>query len=211
VVLDGQRGRADKILMPVANAMKGLDPNAISVMALILAFVVGVLTYYSFDDWFLLLPIISIMVLVSGFLDALDGKVARLVGKAGKRGDFIDHVFDRYADIFMIGGVVVSAWCNIYLGILALLGVLMTSYMGTQAQALGIGRMYAGFLGRADRIVLMFLVPLLQWGYTMITGDKFIDLGWIEFSLFEVMMLWFAIVGNLTVVQRGIATWKELK
>jgi len=211
VVLDGQRGRADKILMPAANAMKGLDPNAISVMALILAFVVGVLTYYSFDDWFLLLPIISIMVLVSGFLDALDGKVARLVGKAGKRGDFIDHVFDRYADIFMIGGVVVSAWCNIYLGILALLGVLMTSYMGTQAQALGIGRMYAGFLGRADRIVLMFLVPLLQWGYTMITGDKFIDLGWIEFSLFEVMMLWFAIVGNLTVVQRGIATWKELK
>jgi archaetidylinositol phosphate synthase len=211
VVLDGQRGRADKILMPAANAMKGLDPNAISVMALILAFVVGVLTYYSFDDWFLLLPIISIMVLVSGFLDALDGKVARLVGKAGKRGDFIDHVFDRYADIFMIGGVVVSAWCNIYLGILALLGVLMTSYMGTQAQALGIGRMYAGFLGRADRIVLMFLVPLLQWGYTMITGDKFIDLGWIEFSMFEVMMLWFAIVGNLTVVQRGIAIWKELK
>jgi archaetidylinositol phosphate synthase len=137
--------------------------------------------------------------------------VARLVGKTGKRGDFIDHVFDRYADIFMIGGVVVSAWCNIYLGIVALLGVLMTSYMGTQAQALGIGRMYAGFLGRADRIVLMFLVPLLQWGYTMITGDKFIDLGWVEFSMFEVMMLWFAIVGNLTVVQRGIATWKELK
>jgi archaetidylinositol phosphate synthase len=211
VVLDGQRGRADKVLMPVANAMKGVDPNAISVMALILAFAVGVLTYYSFNDWSLLLPIISILVIVSGFLDALDGKVARLVGKTGKRGDFIDHVFDRYADIFMIGGVVVSAWCNIYLGIVALLGVLMTSYMGTQAQALGIGRMYAGFLGRADRIVLMFLVPLLQWGYTMITGDKFIDLGWVEFSMFEVMMLWFAIVGNLTVVQRGIATWKELK
>jgi archaetidylinositol phosphate synthase len=211
VVLDGQRGRADKVLMPAANAMKSVDPNAISVMALILAFAVGVLTYYSFNDWSLLLPIISILVIVSGFLDALDGKVARLVGKTGKRGDFIDHVFDRYADIFMIGGVVVSAWCNIYLGIVALLGVLMTSYMGTQAQALGIGRMYAGFLGRADRIVLMFLVPLLQWGYTMITGDKFIDLGWVEFSMFEVMMLWFAIVGNLTVVQRGIATWKELK
>ncbi len=211
MVLDGQRGRADKVLMPAANAMKGVDPNAISVMALILAFAVGVLTYYSFDEWSLLLPIISILVIVSGFLDALDGKVARLVGKTGKRGDFIDHVFDRYADIFMIGGVVVSAWCNVYLGIVALLGVLMTSYMGTQAQALGIGRMYAGFLGRADRIVLMFLVPLLQWGYTMITGDKFIDLGWVEFSMFEVMMLWFAIVGNLTVVQRGIATWKELK
>jgi archaetidylinositol phosphate synthase len=211
LVLDAQRGRADKILMPAANALKGVDPNLISVVALVLALVVGILTYYSFDDWELLLPIISILVLVSGFLDAVDGKVARLVGKAGKRGDFIDHVFDRYADIFMIGGVVVSSWCNIYLGILALLGVLMTSYMGTQAQALGIGRMYAGLLGRADRIVLMFLVPLVQWGYVLITGDKFVDLGWVQFSMFEIMMLWFALVGNLTVVQRGIATWKELK
>ena len=144
MVLDAQRGRADKVLMPAANALKGVDPNLISVIALVLALVVGILTYYSFEDWELLLPIISILVLVSGFLDAMDGKVARLAGKAGKRGDFIDHVFDRYADIFMIGGVVVSSWCNIYLGILALLGVLMTSYMGTQAQALGIGRMYAG-------------------------------------------------------------------
>jgi archaetidylinositol phosphate synthase len=211
LVLDAQRGRADKILMPAANALKGVDPNLISVIALVLALVVGILTYYSFEDWELLLPIISILVLVSGFLDAVDGKVARLVGKAGKRGDFIDHVFDRYADIFMIGGVVVSSWCNIYLGILALLGVLMTSYMGTQAQALGIGRMYAGLLGRADRIVLMFLVPLVQWGYVLITGDKFVDLGWVQFSMFELMMLWFALVGNLTVVQRGIATWKELK
>jgi len=211
LVLDAQRGRADKILMPAANALKGVDPNLISVIALVLALVVGILTYYSFEDWQLLLPIISILVLVSGFLDAVDGKVARLAGKAGKRGDFIDHVFDRYADIFMIGGVVVSSWCNIYLGILALLGVLMTSYMGTQAQALGIGRMYAGLLGRADRIVLMFLVPLVQWGYVLITGDKFVDLGWVQFSMFEIMMLWFALVGNLTVVQRGIATWKELK
>ncbi len=211
MVLDAQRGRADKVLMPAANALKGVDPNLISVIALVLALVVGILTYYSFEDWELLLPIISILVLVSGFLDAVDGKVARLVGKAGKRGDFIDHVFDRYADIFMIGGVVVSSWCNIYLGIVALLGVLMTSYMGTQAQALGIGRMYAGLLGRADRIVLMFLVPLVQWGYVLITGDKFVDLGWVQFSMFELMMLWFALIGNLTVVQRGIATWKELK
>ena len=211
MVLDAQRGRADKVLMPAANALKGVDPNLISVIALVLALVVGILTYYSFEDWELLLPIISILVLVSGFLDALDGKVARLAGKAGKRGDFIDHVFDRYADIFMIGGVVVSSWCNVYLGILALLGVLMTSYMGTQAQALGIGRMYAGLLGRADRIVLMFLVPLVQWGYVLITGDKFVDLGWVQFSMFEIMMAWFALVGNLTVVQRGIATWKELK
>jgi hypothetical protein len=38
-----------------------------------------------------------------------------------------------------------------------------------------------------------------------------VDLGWVQFSMFEIMMAWFALVGNLTVVQRGIATWKELK
>jgi archaetidylinositol phosphate synthase len=149
-------------------------------------------------------------VILSGYLDAVDGMVARIAGKAGKRGDFIDHVFDRYADIFMIGGVAISGWCNIYIGLLALLGVLMTSYMGTQAQALGIGRMYAGLLGRADRIVLMFIVPLLQLAMTAITGERSFEIGPIELTLFEVMMLWFAVIGNLTAIQRAAYTWKAL-
>lgn len=211
MVLDAKRDKADPFLMPVARAMRNVDPNMISLAALLLAVLTGITIFYSYEQyWQVLLPATSILVLLSGYLDALDGKVARLAGKEGKRGDFIDHVFDRYADIFMIGGVAISGWCNIYLGLLALIGVLMTSYMGTQAQALGIGRMYSGLLGRADRIVLMLIVPLLQMIMIATTGVWFISIGPISLSLFEMMMIWFALIGNLTAIQRALYTWKAL-
>lgn len=211
MVLDAKRDKADPFLMPVARAMRNVDPNMISLAALLLAVLTGITIFYSYEQyWQVLLPATSILVLLSGYLDALDGKVARLAGKEGKRGDFIDHVFDRYADIFMIGGVAISGWCNIYLGLLALIGVLMTSYMGTQAQALGIGRMYSGLLGRADRIVLMLIVPLLQMIMIATTGVWSISIGPISLSLFEMMMIWFALIGNLTAIQRALYTWKAL-
>ncbi|OPY34817.1 MAG: Archaetidylinositol phosphate synthase [Methanomassiliicoccales archaeon PtaU1.Bin124] len=196
--------------MPAARAMQNIDPNVISAGALVLAFLSGVTVYYGYWHWQLLLPATALLVLLSGYLDAVDGKVARLAGKACKRGDFIDHVFDRYADILMIGAVAISGWCNIYLGMLALIGVLMTSYMGTQAQALGIGRMYAGLLGRADRIVLMFVVPLIQFLSIWLFDVWSLDLVIVKLTWFEVMMLWFALIGNLTAVQRALYTWKAL-
>ena len=32
----------------------------------------------------------------------------------------------------------------------------------------------------------------------------------IEINWLEIMMLWFAVVGNLTAIQRGIITWRNL-
>jgi archaetidylinositol phosphate synthase len=190
--------------------MLWLSPNTITWLALLLSVLAALAIFYS-PSYTWLLIVASILVMLSGLFDALDGKVAKLTGKASKRGDFLDHVIDRYADIFMIGAVAVSAWCNIYLGILALIGVLMTSYLGTQAQALGIGRMYAGLLGRADRIVLMFIIPIIQFIVIPFSAGGFFTVAGITFSVMELMMVWFAVIGNLTAVQRGIATWKALK
>jgi archaetidylinositol phosphate synthase len=211
MVLDSKRKRADFILDPAAKAFIRVNPNTISFISLILAGLAGTLVYLAYDNLTaLLLPLAAIIILLSGFLDALDGKIARLAGKSGRRGDFVDHVIDRYADVLMIGAVAVSSWCNPYLGILAIIGVLLTSYMGTQAQAVGAGRHYAGLLGRADRLVLMVAACVLQW-ILYLFGIVWIDLSFVSFTIFEVMMLWFAVVGNLTAVQRAYSTWKFLK
>jgi archaetidylinositol phosphate synthase len=161
--------------------------------------------------------------LLSGLFDAIDGKVARLTGKASKKGDLLDHILDRYSDVFMIGGIAFSAWCSPYIGMLALIGVLLTSYMGTQAQALGAGRLYAGLLGRADRVVLLTLAPIVQMLFVILLTPFYsggpiepYTWGWINFgygislSIFEIVMLWFAVVGNITAVQRAAAIWKKL-
>ena len=214
MVLDGQRARADFALAPVARKCINVNPNLVSWLGLIVAVLSGVVFYLSgYEDREWLLVVGSILVIVSGYFDALDGKIAKLAGKCRAKGDYLDHVFDRYADVFMIGGIAFSAWCNPYLGMFALIGVLLTSYMGTQAQAIGAPRLYSGLLGRADRVVLSTLFPLIQFfmglaGY----GSFYIDLGFYSFDInwLAIMMLWFAVVGNITAVQRAIITWNNM-
>lgn len=176
-------------------------------MAFALAILAGITIFLSPEMWEILLPLSTLLVILSGLFDALDGKIARITGKTSKRGDLLDHVLDRYADVIMVGAVAFSAWCNPYLGILAIIGMLMTSYMGTQCQAIGAGRLYSGLLGRADRVVLLSIAPLLQMVF-MLFSDGWINIGPITLSAFELIMLWFAIVGNITAVQRALKIWK---
>lgn len=196
------------ILVPVAKAFSRFSPDAISWLAFALAILAGALIILSPSYWPILLPLAAVTVLLSGFFDALDGKVARLTGKESRRGDLLDHVLDRYADVVMIGAVALSAWCDARIGLLAIIGVLMTSYMGTQCQAIGAGRLYSGLLGRADRVVLLFLAPFLQMAFMAFTADGWLVLGPVSLSAFEIVMLWFAVVGNLTAVQRALRIWK---
>lgn len=210
MVLDGQRARVDFALTPVARKLINVNPNTISWVGLILALLSGVILYLSAGSGYeYLLLVGALVVIVSGYFDALDGKVAKLAGKAGRKGDYLDHVFDRYADVFMIGGVAFSAWCDPYLGMFALVGVLLTSYMGTQAQAIGAPRLYAGLLGRADRVVLSTLFPIIQF-VMMQFGYGSFDIMGFEINWLEIMMLWFAVVGNLTAIQRAVITWRNL-
>lgn len=215
MVLDGQRSRVDFALAPVARAFIKVNPNIVSWIGLLIALLSGVVLYLSgADDRTWLLLVGAFLVIVSGYFDALDGKIAKLAGKCSAKGDYLDHVFDRYADVFMIGGIAFCGyWCNPYLGMLALVGVLLTSYMGTQAQAIGAPRLYAGLLGRADRVVLSTLFPILQFvfgsfgmgWYDLTIGDWVFSINWLT-----IMMLWFAVVGNITAIQRAIITWNNL-
>ena len=204
MVLDRYRGVADRFLVPVARRLIGVDPNAVSWVAFIAAVGAGI-GFYLGGSWFLGLALL--LILGNSYLDALDGKIAKLAGKASARGDFLDHVLDRYADVFMLGGVAFGAYCRLWIGTLALLGVLLTSYMGTQAQAVGQGRAYGGILGRADRLVLLFLGGLLQWLFAP-SGGYVLGIGGIAFSPLEWFMVLFAVLGHLTAVQRAIATWR---
>ena len=212
MVLDSHRSKADGVLEPIARKFINVNPDHISAAAIVLAFIAGIMFYFSAQwDWMLLAA--SITILISSFLDALDGKVAKLSGKANLRGDFLDHVLDRYADIFIIVGIMVSGYCHWFLGLLALTGVLMTSYLGTQTQAVGIKRNYGGILGRADRLVMLILVPIIMWVLLVFWG--MLDLITVPYldmplTLFDLMFIWFAFAGHFTAIQRGRSAWRIL-
>lgn len=204
MVLERYRGMADLILVPVAARMVTVNPNTVSWVAFLAAVGAGVALFVGGGP---ALGLALFLILVNSFLDALDGKIAKLAGRASLRGDFLDHVLDRYADVFLIGGVAFSAYCRLPIGTLALLGVLLTSYMGTQAQAVGQGRRYAGLLGRADRLVLLFLGGLVQLlvapNATAIWG-----LGPLAAQPLEWFMVLFAVLGHATALQRAWETWR---
>jgi len=177
----------------------------LSLVSLLFAILAGVL-YVLKGSPFLLLA--AIMVLVSGFFDALDGKVARISSKASKRGDFVDHVIDRYSDAIILGAIAVSSRCEVSFGLFAVIGVLLASYMGTQAQALGLGREYRGILGRADRIAVLVIVSIIQ--YFLELGDSSLAKDIFDYSLMSWMMVYFGLAGNITALQRARLIWKSL-
>ena len=143
----------------------------------------------------------AILVFLNGWLDLVDGALARREGIASDGGDFLDHVLDRYADIVVIAGFTVGV--DAYaLGFLAVTGVLMTSYLGTQIQAVGIGREYGGLVGRADRLALMGVVG----GVAAIHAAPIVA----GLSVVELLLAVLAVVGHLTALQRFRGAWADL-
>ena len=200
--LDSLRPYAEKILKPLADTLSraGVTPDATSVLSLIFAAGAGVLYAISCGDRTIALAA-GILVLLNGIADAMDGEIARIAGTAGIRGDFLDHVIDRYADVFIICGIFFGEYIDWRIGVAAIVGTLLTSYLGTQAQAVGLGRHYGGILGRADRLVLIMLASLLYFLYPYeIYGTS--SLGW------SIVLI--AVASNLTTLQRFVYIWREL-
>ncbi|WP_128906579.1 CDP-alcohol phosphatidyltransferase family protein [Halorubrum amylolyticum] len=200
MTLDQYRSVADRLLGPWvrAAARLGLSPDQVSVVAFAVAvaaagaFAVGEPVFYITG---------AVCVLLNGWLDLVDGALARHLEVSSDGGDLLDHALDRYADIAVIAGFTVGIEAYA-LGFAAVTGVLMTSYMGTQIQAVGIGREYGGLLGRADRLALMGVVGVVAAAYSapIVAGLNVVGL----------LLALFAAVGHLTAVQRFLGAWRDL-
>jgi len=211
MVLDNQRKNVDPILDSIAKLFININPNSLSWLSLFFAFLAGLFFYLSApsqESINFYLYIAVIFVFLNGLFDAIDGKVAKLAHKTSKRGDFLDHALDRYADVFIVGGIALSPWCRYpSIGMLAIIGMLLTSYMGTQAQAVGYKRNYSGLLGRADRLVLLMIAPIIQHILLYYSNFKLP----LELNLLEWVLIYFAVLGNITAVQRFYSTLRYFK
>lgn len=200
MTLDRFRPVADRLLGPwVAAAVRlGLSPDHVSVVAFGAAAVAA-------GAFALATPTLYVLggglVFLNGWLDLVDGALARKQGTSSAAGDLLDHVLDRYADLALIAGFTVGV--DAYeLGFLAVTGVLLTSYLGTQIQAVGIGREYGGLLGRADRLALMGTAAVVA---AVVTGPLVGGVG-----VIELLLGLFAVVGHLTALQRFLGAWQGL-
>jgi len=198
VTLDQYRSHAKVYFDPLVSiAIKcRMTPNFFTLAAFLASAAAGIFFYLRLELWGI------IAVALNAFCDAMDGAVAREMKIQSKRGDFLDHAVDRYADIFIITGIFAGGLVPWQIGVFALTGVLMASYLGTQAQAVGVGRYYGGLLGRADRLVLILIVGVID----LIVPMSFFGLGWLGWLLVS-----FGVFGHITAFQRFLYVWAKVE
>ncbi|MEZ3114361.1 CDP-alcohol phosphatidyltransferase family protein [Halobaculum sp. MBLA0147] len=205
MTLDRLRPVAERGLDPfvVAADRLGLSPDGISVVAFGCAVAAGVVFAVATP---LAYVAGSLLVFLNGWLDLVDGALAREQDVASAGGDLLDHVLDRYADIAVLVGLTAGVG-RFGVGFAAVTGVLMTSYLGTQIQAVGIGRDYGGLLGRADRLALVGLVGVVA---AVVPG---VAVGVPLLGVLgpvTLLLAVFAVVGHLTALQRFWGARRDL-
>jgi archaetidylinositol phosphate synthase len=216
MVLEGYRARLAPYLKRLSEPFLGWSPNRISILALSLSLTAAALA--ALVRWttpLLFLPV-SVLIFGGGVFDVIDGEVARRTNRTTPRGDLLDHVFDRYADVAIVLGIAVSGYANPILALLALVSLLLTSYMGTQAQALGVGRIYAGLLSRADRLIVLSLATFLEfdltlpWPWAPTMPWAHFHWGTLAFTVLDVAFVYFILAGNWTAIARARSAYRRL-
>ncbi|HWG91153.1 MAG TPA: CDP-alcohol phosphatidyltransferase family protein [Candidatus Thermoplasmatota archaeon] len=209
MVLDQLRPQTEKAFTPWAARLNawGVKPNSLSIASLFFAAFAALAFVFAMApgrEWLLLVA--SALVGLNALADGFDGRLARLQGSASVKGDYLDHVIDRYADLGVLTAIGLAGWVDLRITLFALLGTALTSYMGTQAQALGLGRNYRGLLARADRIFILITFPLLE--FARLTWYP-VEVPYVG-TVLGIALLYIAVVGNLTAVQRFWHGWREI-
>jgi len=178
----------------------GLTPNRISIIGVALGVGSG-LAYWqagasagnpSLYQSYLASAVI--LLLASGFCDALDGALARLSNKTSAAGGFLDSLLDRYVDASVYCGLILGGLCSPVWGLLAMIGSLLTSYARARSEAADVPMETVGVVERAERLLILAFASL-------------VSLVWLEALNWGVVFLAFAT--NLTVLQRVIYFFKK--
>lgn len=175
-----------------------VNPNVLTTIGTVILLGSGLAYGFGMAHWG------GALLLLSGVMDMLDGRVARGSDGVTKFGAFYDSTLDRVGESALFGGIAVffvmggvgDAW-RVYALIAALVALsagLTVSYARARAEGLDL-ECKVGFAQRAERILLMG-VPTL-----------FVGAGPGGFVLLGVVSV-LAVLSVVTVVQRVAHVWK---
>lgn len=116
----------------------------------------------------------SIMLLISGFFDIVDGSVARVSKTSTRRGAFLDSNFDKISEALIFIGIAIGGLSSPILAMIALSTSILVSYIRARAESLGIELKGVGVGERAERLLILSIcgfIPIsgsIQWGIIFI-------------------------------------------
>jgi CDP-diacylglycerol--glycerol-3-phosphate 3-phosphatidyltransferase len=183
----GSKWLLDRIVSVLAAT--GVNPNFLTFLGLVVNF--GAAVRFAVGGF----RTGAFIIFFAGFLDMLDGQVARKQNRVTAFGAFYDSTLDRYADMALYMGLLVYYSVSgrtpyVVLAAVATAGSVMVSYARARAESL-IPLCKVGFMERPERLVLLII------------GGLFNRMG---------AVLWvIAVVSTVTVIHRIVYTWQETR
>lgn len=153
------RAKYEAAILPIGRRLGklGARPNTITTLSLLVSFLAAV--SYSLKS-----PLLGAVGLgAAGFIDMLDGAVARATGSASRFGAVYDHVLDRYAEFAVLFGIGLGGFVDWPWIIFGLFGMAMASYTRAKAESVGgLSSCTVGIAERQEKIILLLIGSVLQ-------------------------------------------------
>ena len=169
-------------------ASTGLSPNFWTSVGLVFA-VISAIVYGLGLEFGLIIG--GILLLVSGFFDMVDGQVARITGKTSQKGEYLDSMFDKIAEVSIFLGILIGGYADAYLVFLAITLSLLVSYARAKSDIIKIKLQGVGIGERAERLLVIAIIGMI---------------GFMDYAVIIVI-----IIAGITLVQRMMTTTKNIK
>ena len=172
----------------------GLTPNAVTLMGFATSVVAAVLVGLGY------LLASGLVFLLAGFMDLMDGALARYMGRVTRSGALLDSVLDRLGEAALYAGLAVYA-VLLYSSDTVLVSFLVTlllalvssqtvSYLRARGESLGVDTR-TGLMTRPERVVILSL--------GLILSQIWLALGII------------AVLSTFTLLQRLFHIWRHVR
>lgn len=170
----------------------GLTPNLLTAVSLIFSVIAGIVLWKGYLLWG------GLLIILTSFADMLDGATAR-AGKIGTTyGGILDHVSDRYAEFFILAGILLSQRVHAGWALFALFGMIIASYTRAAAESIGrIENCEVGAVGRLEKFVIIL---------AGLAGEEFLP----GYHILAICLALVGVVSYVTSIQRLVYTKKVL-
>ncbi len=178
----------------ITRPLQPLSPNLITLLGL-LASLIAAYFYLQATSTSILLG--AVLLIIAGYFDVADGFIAKKKKATTKFGALLDSVTDRYADAGLIAALILGHLVEPVVGIIALVGFLLVSYVRARAASLGVEMAMIGLAERAERLIILIVASLIAG----LVGPL---------AVMYLAVIILAILTHFTVVQRLIYAWRKL-
>ena len=132
----------------------GVHADTISYLSIV-ASAAAALCFWRAAESHWLLVLAPLFCYVRLWLNMLDGMVALASRQASARGEILNDLPDRVSDVLIFVGVAHSGLASPFSGYWAAIFALLTAYVGTLGQAVGVQREFSGPMSKPWRMVLL--------------------------------------------------------